>query len=169
LQLCPYALLTPLFDRALRADERKHAPADVPLRALIPTMHYDAQFVRETSQGLERFSALSAPVLLLGGSKSPRFLAQTLDVLTPRLAHATPVELPRVGHRASADGEQPGLVAAGVARVLPGGPTRPRISRAALSTWGVASEQRGGSRLERVRNIPPEPLAQSARAVNIRA
>jgi pimeloyl-ACP methyl ester carboxylesterase len=111
MRLLPYPLLTPLLNRALRLNDRKRAPDTVPLSALIPTLHYDARLVRETSSGMERFSALSIPVLLLGGGASPRYLAEALDVLAPRLAHAQRVELPRVGHRASADGEQPGLVA----------------------------------------------------------
>jgi hypothetical protein len=44
---------------------------DVPLRALVPTMHYDAQLVLETEGTLHTFASMPAEVLLLGGSKSP--------------------------------------------------------------------------------------------------
>ena len=108
---CPYALLTPLAALALRR-ESKLASQDVPISALISTMHYDAQLVREATPDIERFRALAKPLLLLGGSESARFLKQGLDVFEPLVAGAKRVELRGVGHTAADNSGKPQRVAA---------------------------------------------------------
>jgi hypothetical protein len=108
------ALLWPLR-RAARRNERSDdgvgGPADVPLRALVPTMHYDAQLVIESEGTLPQYAGVPAEVLLLGGSQSPRYLRQSLDALSGVLPHVRRVELAGVGHLAADNSEKPELVA----------------------------------------------------------
>jgi len=108
------ALLWPLR-RAARRNERSDdgvgGPADVPLRALVPTMHYDAQLVIESEGTLQQYAGVPAEVLLLGGSQSPRYLRQSLNALSGVLPHVRSVELAGVGHLAADNSEKPELVA----------------------------------------------------------
>lgn len=81
--------------RAPGADE----PA-VALNALVPTMHYDVQLVLESEGRLADYRAITIPVLLMGGSKSPAYLRSTLDALQATLPRVRRVELAGVGHLA---------------------------------------------------------------------
>ncbi len=76
------------------------SPDDVPLRALVPAMHYDAQLVLETEGTLHTFAGTPADVLLLGGSKSPAYLKTSLDALASVLPRAQRFELAGCGHLA---------------------------------------------------------------------
>ena len=108
------ALLWPLRRAASRngpPDQEIVGPSDVPLRTLVPTMHYDAQLVIESEGTLESFKAVPADVLLLGGSQSPRYLRRTLDALEEVLPHVRRVELAGVGHLAADNSGKPELVA----------------------------------------------------------
>jgi pimeloyl-ACP methyl ester carboxylesterase len=104
LSVMPRFLLVRFFRLAIREDERSLKGDDVPLRALIPTQHYDYQLVLETEGTLENFKAVRAEVLLLGGSKSPRFLKHALDALSKILPNARRIEFPGLGHTAPVDG-----------------------------------------------------------------
>jgi hypothetical protein len=44
-----------------------------PLEELLPVMRYDFQVVGEMSQQIQMFKALNREVLLLGGTRSPRY------------------------------------------------------------------------------------------------
>jgi Alpha/beta hydrolase family len=81
-------------------------------RELIPTVRHDAQTVNGTAGPLERFSALSCEVLLLGGSRSARNLTASLDGLSRVLPHARRVVLRGTGHTAPDNRVQPDRVAA---------------------------------------------------------
>jgi hypothetical protein len=89
---------------------------DVPLRELVPTMHYDAQLVMESEGTWGSFSEVPAEVLLLGGSKSASYLKKTLDVLGQVLPNVSRVELPSVGHMAADNTGEPELVASELRR-----------------------------------------------------
>lgn len=94
-------LLWPLRRAASRAATAEHGEMDeVPLRALVPTMRYDAQLVIDSEGTLNDYAALSMPVLLLGGSRSASYLSHTLDALQRVLPDATRVELSGIGHTA---------------------------------------------------------------------
>jgi pimeloyl-ACP methyl ester carboxylesterase len=92
-------------------DQEILGPADVPLRTLIPTMHYDVQLVIESEGTLQQYAGVPAEVLLLGGSQSPRYLRQSLDALEAVLPHVRRVELAGVGHLAADNSGKPELVA----------------------------------------------------------
>jgi pimeloyl-ACP methyl ester carboxylesterase len=107
----PRFLGTALMRLAIPAEAKQTRPGDVPLRALIPTMHGDAQVVMDASGDLNRYRDLAIDVLLLGGSRSPRSLKRALDVLEVTLPHAQRVEIAHVGHMAADNGGQPERVA----------------------------------------------------------
>ena len=83
----------------------------VPLSALVPTMHYDAQLVLQSEGRLPDYRAIAVPVLLLGGSDSPTYLQRTLDALESTLPRVRRVELPGVGHLAPDNTGEPERVA----------------------------------------------------------
>jgi pimeloyl-ACP methyl ester carboxylesterase len=93
-------LLWPLRQAARTRGTGHPGPDGVALRALVPTMRYDAQLVVESEGTLDDYATLVTPVLLLGGSRSASYLSRSLDALQQVLPNATRVELPGVGHTA---------------------------------------------------------------------
>ena len=108
LNLMPGWLLERLTTMMMASEEKKAKDDDVTMRMLAPTLHYDFQLVIDTDPSLERFRALPADVLLLGGSKSPRYLKAGLEALQRTLPHARRVEFPGVGHEASGNTDRRG-------------------------------------------------------------
>jgi pimeloyl-ACP methyl ester carboxylesterase len=109
----PGRLLEPLTKLAMAHEDRHGTNGYVPMRALAPTLHYDFQLAAELSGAPERYQAITADVLLLGGSKSPAYLKRALDALARVMPDAERVELAGVGHAAawnSDRGGQPALV-----------------------------------------------------------
>lgn len=106
-------LLWPLRKAAQRSQARDQVanPDDVPLRALVPTMHYDAQLVLESAGTLGTFAGTQADVLLLGGSKSPAYLKASLDALAGVLPRVRRTELAGCGHLAPDNTGDPERVA----------------------------------------------------------
>ena len=83
----PRFILEPLFTLALKNEKEVKGDA-VSLKALIPSMHFDAQVVVEMAEKVENFKVVRAEVLLLGGSKSPVYLQKALDGLSKVLPKA---------------------------------------------------------------------------------
>jgi len=98
------------------------APDDVPLKALVPTMHYDAQLVIESEGSLATFRGFTADVLLLGGTKSPTYLKKSLFALERVLPRARRVDFPGVGHLAPDNSGKPEIVAAELRRFFSDSP-----------------------------------------------
>ena len=69
--IIPRGLLERLTTAMMASEEKKAGSDDVTMRMLAPTLHYDFQLATEMEGALERFKAIRAEVLLLGGSKSP--------------------------------------------------------------------------------------------------
>jgi pimeloyl-ACP methyl ester carboxylesterase len=103
----PRFLLRPLF--ALAPTSKTADADDIPIRDLVPTMHYDTELVRETADTTASYATIGADVLLLGGSKSPAYLGTALDALEHVLPHSRRVTLPGLGHTGPED--QPERVA----------------------------------------------------------
>jgi pimeloyl-ACP methyl ester carboxylesterase len=116
LNCLPRFALVPLLDLACKKEKVKSD--DVPIQALIPTVHFDVQLVSETEGTLERFKAVFADVLLLGGSKSPAYLQLALDALAKVLPHATQVKFRGLDHLGPTDDGDALRVAAEVRRFL---------------------------------------------------
>lgn len=111
LTLIPRFILVPLLRLAVKADEKEDLDGNVPIRALIPTMHYDLQLVLETEDKLAHFKSFNTPVFLLGGSKSRDYLKTTLNTLSRLLPNAKRVELKGLGHTSANNNEQPQVIA----------------------------------------------------------
>jgi pimeloyl-ACP methyl ester carboxylesterase len=115
----PRWLLETLTKLMLAGEDRRATAADVTMRALAPTLHYDSQLVIETLDALERYRAIGADVLLLGASESPAYLKIAVDALARVLPHGRRVELAGAGHGATGNrnrGGRPALVASEVRR-----------------------------------------------------
>ena len=113
----PRWLLESLTSMAVKQEEKQPIAGAMTMRMLAPTLHYDFQIVSEMANAQERFRALQTETLLLGGSKSPRYLKLALDTLEQILPHAQRIEFPGLNHGGSSDasatnrGGQPALVA----------------------------------------------------------
>lgn len=114
----PNWLLESLTNATMKSEDKKAGPDDVTMRKLAPTLHYDALLLNEMSGQLERFRAVKAEVLLLGGSKGLPFLKPSRDALEKTLPHVVKrVEFPGLEHGGSNNpsqtnrGSKPELVA----------------------------------------------------------
>jgi len=83
---------------ALRSNKQTLKPGDVSMEALIPTLRFDQQLVKEMDNSLESFKAMRAEVFLQGGDKSPAFLREALDALSKTLPHVERIEYPGLNH-----------------------------------------------------------------------
>ncbi|HXN03953.1 MAG TPA: alpha/beta hydrolase [Candidatus Acidoferrum sp.] len=108
LNLMPRWLLERLTTMMMASEEKKAGADDVTMRMLAPTLHYDFQLVIEMDGALEKFRAVRAEVLLLGGSKSPAYLTSAVDALEKVLPHVTRVRFPGLGHEASGNTDRRG-------------------------------------------------------------
>ncbi len=116
-RMVPKAILGPALDRAARRGAAVTASDDdVPLKALVPTMHYDVQLVIESEGSLASFRGVPGQVLLLGGMRSPAYLKKALLGLERVLPHVRRVDFPGVGHLAADNSGKPDLVAAELRR-----------------------------------------------------
>lgn len=109
--LVPRFVLVPLMRQAIRNRAGQVRGDDVPIGALVPTLHFDLKLVEETRGALEGFRAVRPAVLLLGGSRSARFLRTALDELQTVLPGAKRVELAGLGHVAADNSGKPEVVA----------------------------------------------------------
>lgn len=102
----------------MKSEDKKAQSDSTTMRKLAPTLHYDGLLLAEMSGHLERFRAVSAEVLLLGGSKGLPFLKPSLAALEKTLPHVVKrVEFPGLEHGGSNNpsqtnrGSKPELVA----------------------------------------------------------
>jgi pimeloyl-ACP methyl ester carboxylesterase len=101
--LMPRWLLELLTTMSMKEEEKKAKPGDVLLRDLAPTLHYDFCLVAEMAEKWKNFHAITADVMLLGGSESPAWLKIGLDALAETLPNAKRVEFPGLNHGGSSD------------------------------------------------------------------
>jgi len=107
-----FLLVAPLNFVLKRTANRPPPAGELSPRELIPTLHYDAQSVRDAAGPLERFAGLHCEILLLGGTKSAADLTASLDGLSRVLPRAKRVTLRGVGHTAADNRRQPAVVGA---------------------------------------------------------
>lgn len=122
--------LVPFLRLGLRAqaEQIRQAGVGVPLRALLPTMSADARMVRESTGLAEAASTVRARVLLLGGSRSARYLREARGALEDSLPRSGRVEFGGLGHLAANNDGRPERVAAALAGFF-----APLVSRSARS------------------------------------
>src|ERR1700738_3859958 len=94
LNAMPRWLLERLTTMMMAGEEKKAGRDDVTMRMLAPTLHYDFQLVIEADGAVERFRALRADLLLLGGSKSPAYLKAAVDALAKVVPRVRRVAFP---------------------------------------------------------------------------
>ncbi|MEO8607788.1 MAG: alpha/beta hydrolase [Chloroflexota bacterium] len=99
----PRWLLEYFTTSGMKSEDKTAKPGDVTMRTLAPTLHYDFQLVTEMAETVNNFKALRPEVLLLGGSKSPKWLLTALDALEKALPHIKRVEFPGLDHSGSSD------------------------------------------------------------------
>lgn len=117
----PDWLLERLTGMMMASEEKKAQPGDVTMRMLAPTLRQDFMLVAEMAGTAERFKAIVAEPLLLGGSKSPAYLKAGLDALQAALPRAERVTFPGLDHGATGPtnmGGKPEVVAPVLARFL---------------------------------------------------
>jgi pimeloyl-ACP methyl ester carboxylesterase len=116
-KVLPRRLLVSVTEKAMKSEDRKAAPDDITMRKLAPTVHYEGALIAEMAGTAAAFRALTADVLLLGGSKGLPFLTPGRDALEATLPHSRRVEFPGLDHGATSDpsrtnpGGKPGTVA----------------------------------------------------------
>jgi pimeloyl-ACP methyl ester carboxylesterase len=102
----PRFVLAPLM--AVGSRVQRDVPEDeVPIEALVPTMHFDLRIIREMADTVEDYAALDAQVLLFNGAKSPAYFRVALDALSAVLPHARRVSFPGLGHSGPDDDGDP--------------------------------------------------------------
>lgn len=109
--------LRPLVGLGMRAESRKAAPDAFTMRLAAPTLAGDFRLVRQAAGRASRYADVSAPVLLLGGGQSPRYLKDGLASLERVLPNRRRVEFPHLAHGGSGNASQRGEPAT-VAREL---------------------------------------------------
>jgi pimeloyl-ACP methyl ester carboxylesterase len=102
-KVMPRGLLVSLTEMAMKKEDRKAAPDDITMRKLAPTIHYEGVLIAEMAGPADAFRAVTADVLLLGGSKGLPFLKPGLDALARTLPRSRRVEFPGLDHGASSD------------------------------------------------------------------
>jgi pimeloyl-ACP methyl ester carboxylesterase len=132
LPLLPRPVAAALIGRFMAEEDKTAGDGQVTFASLVPTMHYDFAVCDEGSTNLSRFADLGQPVLLLGGTTSPRYLTTALATLEGLLPQPRRVQIPGAGHTASAnrqEGGRPDLVARELLNFLAtsGSTTSPRI------------------------------------------
>lgn len=107
----PRFVIAALMSFAIKASAKQLNGSAPSLAALIPTVRFDGRLVKEMAGTLNRFKAVQADVLLLGGDRSIAYLPRALDALGTVLPHCRRVELAGIGHLAADDTGAPERVA----------------------------------------------------------
>jgi len=89
LKVLPRRLLASVTEKSMKSEDRKAAPGDITMRKLAPTVHYEGALIAEMAGTTEAFRAVTADVLLMGGSKGLPFLrpAREAQVLEGGVVH----------------------------------------------------------------------------------
>lgn len=91
------------------------------MRELAPTLPYDGRLVEQTADDVERYRAVTVPTLLIGGSKSPKYLHTALSSVERVLPDVRRVELKGADHGVTENTDRrgsPDRVAAEILRFL---------------------------------------------------
>ncbi|MCA8488256.1 alpha/beta hydrolase [Burkholderia multivorans] len=97
LPFVPHWILRLGAARALRVDDRR-STSYASLRELISAMRYDFNVVSSMNHHLHDLRAVSTPVLLIGGSRSPDYLKQALVALRATLPYCECIEFAGADH-----------------------------------------------------------------------
>ncbi len=87
--------------RIIKQEEKHGSGGYASMAELAVAFPYDFDIVKGMDGTLPTFAALTQPLLLLGGSKSPAYLSQALDQLQRTIPHASRIELEGLDHAAA--------------------------------------------------------------------
>jgi pimeloyl-ACP methyl ester carboxylesterase len=107
----PDFIMKIIFKLILTEDEIMVKGDDVTIEDLMPTLKFDVQLVNETEGKLADFEDVNAQVLLMGGSKSPLFLKNSLETLNKLLPHVKYTELDGLDHDSAQNYGKPEIIA----------------------------------------------------------
>jgi pimeloyl-ACP methyl ester carboxylesterase len=99
----PRWLLEGFTNMALKSEDKKAAAGDVTMRKLAPTLHCEGQLIAEMAGPVERFRAVTQPVLLMAGSNGLAFIRPALDALQSALPEVQRVQFTGLDHGGCAD------------------------------------------------------------------
>jgi pimeloyl-ACP methyl ester carboxylesterase len=94
----PNWMLTPVTNRLLKREAKK---ADRFWNDAAPTLQFDFKIIDEASRRWRSYRQVEIPVLLLGGSKSPRYLTVAVDSLEEVLPNSQRIEYTDLDHGAA--------------------------------------------------------------------
>ncbi len=98
----PNWLLVPLTRKLLRQEDKKaRAGGSRFWHDVAPTLEFDFKVIEEVSPNWQVFKNINIEVLLLGGSKSPKYLANALDALEKVLPKNNRIEFDGLDHGAA--------------------------------------------------------------------
>ncbi|MFF0270216.1 alpha/beta fold hydrolase [Kribbella sp. NPDC004536] len=103
LKVMPRGLLRWMTEKMMAKEERQAAPGTITMRQLAPTIHAEGTIVAELGGTFEKFHAVAADVLLMGGTKGLPGLEPgraTLEKVLPRVRR---IEYDGYDHGSSSD------------------------------------------------------------------
>jgi len=103
LKILPRRLLESVSEKSMKSEDRKAAPDDITMRKLAPTVYYEGALIAETAGTAGAFRAVTADVLLMGGSKGLSLFVPARDALVEALPHSRRVEFAGLDHGATSD------------------------------------------------------------------
>jgi pimeloyl-ACP methyl ester carboxylesterase len=107
MKFMPRRLLAAFIDAAMKKEDRAPAPGTITLRAMTPTLRYEAVILAEKAGRLNDFADLRTDVLLLRGTKKgPAFIRPAFDALDRVLPNHRSVVLDGLDHGSPADRSQ---------------------------------------------------------------
>ncbi len=94
----PLPILKQLTRAFIKSEDKKKNGQYAKVRDLIPAMRFDFTAVLQGGGKVQTYSAINKPVLLLGGSKSPKYLKDALDTLEKILPEENRVKFKNLDH-----------------------------------------------------------------------
>lgn len=94
----PRPILKMMAKAYLKSETKQNVGAYEKTADLIPSMRYDFTVLLERSDKVKLYKTINKPVLLLGGTKSPKYLKDALDTLSAELPHAQRVIFKGLDH-----------------------------------------------------------------------
>ncbi len=96
----PLPILKQLTRAFIKSEDKKKGGQYAKVSALIPAMRFDFTAVLQRGGKVQTYSAIDKPVLLLGGSKSPKYLKDALDTLEKILPEENRIKFKNLDHSA---------------------------------------------------------------------
>ena len=111
LKIIPDFVMTPVVKLLFWYNARNITGDDVAYQDLMYTMHYELMLVQQTEGTIDNYKNVSSEVLLLGGSKSPPLIKESLIALNNTLPKSDLIELKGLNHDSAQDYGKPKAIA----------------------------------------------------------